>query len=119
MKVFKTAMVMMVLTFSSILWAQGVSKASLDFPVVKASKFRCTIQQTSTGLWDLTVLAKDASRHIIFNYLYSVHPEVKKSMNDCHAWLKAVKKKAIEEARLKQSGGQAGQKEGNGFVKVH
>lgn len=112
MKVFKAAMVMMVLTFSSVLWAQGVAKSSLNFAADQAAKLHCTIQQqASSGLWDLTVKADDADGHVIFNYLYSVHPNVKKSMNDCHAWISAVnKKKAAMATPAKQYGGQGGQK---------
>lgn len=101
MQVCKTAVVVMALTFSSVLWAQGVSKGSLAFAVNKATTLRCRITRTTAGPWHLTVLARDASRHIIFNYLYSVRQNVKKSMNECHAWMTAVKKKQKVAKRLK------------------
>lgn len=93
MKALGATVVICVLKFSSVLWAQGVSKGSLDLSPARAAKFRCAIQQKSTGMWDLKVLAIDASHRIIFDYLYSVRPNIKKSMDDCSAWLKAVKKK--------------------------
>ncbi len=103
MKVCKKAVIVMVLAFSSVLWAQGVSKASLNFAVNKAATLRCRIRQSSHGPWLLTVLARNTSRHIIFNYLYSVRPDVKKSMKECQAWMKAVKKKQKVAKRLKKT----------------
>ncbi len=103
MKVCKAAVVIMVLAFSSVLWAQGVSKASLNFSVNKAATLRCRISQTTAGPWHLTLLAMNASRHIIFNYLYSVRTNVKKSMNECHSWMTAVKKKQKAMIRLKKA----------------
>lgn len=111
MKVFKGAVIVIVLTFSSVLWAQSVSKASLNFAASQTAKFGCSIrQQESSGLWDLAVVAKDSSNHIIFNYLYSVRPNIKKSMDDCHAWMKAAREKLDMETRSKQPAGRVPQK---------
>ena len=92
MKAPGAVMVMMVLTLPSALWGKKVSKSSLDFAVRKAAKLRCNIAQSSHAAWDLRVVARDSKDHPIFEYLYSVRKNVSAAMQDCNAWIKAVKK---------------------------
>lgn len=92
MKVVLAGTVIWILTLSPLLWGKGVSKSSLNFAVNKSAKLHCNIKQSSRGPWYLRVVAEDSNNHPLFNYLYSVRKNIKNSMQDCNAWLKAVKK---------------------------
>lgn len=93
MKVVVAGTVIMVLTLSSVLWGKGVgvSKSSLQFDATKAAHIRCRISPSNLGGWNLKVVAQDSKGHQIFGYLYSVRKHIKTSMQDCTAWMKAVK----------------------------
>ena len=90
MRVIVAGTAIMVLMLSSVLWGKGVSKSSLDFAVMDSARLRCNIHQSSVGAWYLRVMAEDANKNSIFDYLYSVRRDLKTSKRDCKAWLKAV-----------------------------
>lgn len=103
MKVFALLAVFVLLTASSGLWASEVPRQSLAFHAKNAVHLDCNIHATKFGLWNLRVSAFDPHKRRIFSYLYSIHDNVKGSMNDCDSWMKAAKKKIAGERRPRQS----------------
>ncbi len=102
MKVLSTAVIILVLTASSVLWGKDVPKKSLAFPASDAARLNCSIKLTQFGLWNLRVQAMNPAKHKFFNYLYSIHDNVKDSMKDCATWMQAVKEEQAKERQLKR-----------------